>query len=130
VLQTIQEARFVGEQPELPLTPEQIQLVSDFGQVAPWFYHRFAGAYPGGIEAALEYVATADEGTLAMALPDMPDGFVDMARQLMASSNSDIWGLLPGASDNDTFLGPDGEYRSEGGGATPPPKISRPWSFK
>lgn len=115
VLQTIQEARFVGQQFELPLTPEQVRLVSDFGQMAPWFYSRVAGAYPGGIKAALEFVATTDEDTLASAFPDMPDGLVDLARQLNAGENIKIWELLPGASDNDTFLGQIGEYRSEGG---------------
>ncbi|MGH1490137.1 MAG: hypothetical protein ACRBK7_12215 [Acidimicrobiales bacterium] len=115
VLQTIQETRFVGEPSTLPLTPEQIQLVAEFGQMSRWFYHRLAGAYPGGIEPALEFVATADRATIDAMFFDMPDGLLDLARQLTAPENSKIWELLPGAADNDTFLGPNGAYRSEGG---------------
>ena len=114
-LQQIQAVRFAEgmPEPEIPLTAEEIELVRQWSEVAPWFHHRFAWGYPGGTEEAARYIDGLSEADRDRILFNAPDGFYELLAQMNQSDQ--VWDLLLGAADNDTFLGPDGTFRPPGG---------------
>lgn len=117
VLQTVQLARF-GEGrpvPDSPLTPNQVDLLRRYAEVAPWFHARLAGAYPGGAEPAVDMLAGMEADEFDRILFDAPDGFADLVAEMARNTNQNLWDLMAGADGNDTFLGPDGTYRPAGG---------------
>jgi hypothetical protein len=112
VLQTVQEARFAEGKPvpDVPLTPEQISLVFEYSQYSAWLHH-FGSGWFFGHEEAVRQLATGE----AAEFHDVPPGLAELAVELSRPENAIIWELMPGASDNDTFLGPNGTYRVDGG---------------
>lgn len=117
VLQSVQLARFAEGRPvpEIPLGPDQIELVERYAEVAPWFHHRFAWGWPGGAEDAVDYLKVMSDDELDRIFGDVPDGFSDLLDEIGRPENQVIWDLMAGASGNDTFLGPNGTYRPAGG---------------
>lgn len=109
-LQNIQAVRFVDgtPEPEVPLTSDEIELVQQWSEYARWFHFRFAWGYRGDTEDAARYIGGLSQAERDAILFDVPDGFYDVLAQMNQSDQ--VWELLVGAADNDTFLGQEGTF--------------------
>ncbi|MEM7273504.1 MAG: hypothetical protein AAF547_10525 [Actinomycetota bacterium] len=114
-LQSIQAARFAEglPTPAAPLTVAQVELVRRYAEVEQVLYHRYGWAL--GAREAVTELAAMDPDLRDQVLPNKPDGFERLLRALADPDNDDIWRVMAGAADNDTFLGPGGTFRRPGG---------------